>query len=510
VWGVPASPPTLPEVVRQHASTRSSAPSFICERTVWTWRESWSRMCRLARQLHALGVSRGDRIAWIGQNCHRFFEAMLATNMVGGVFVPVNWRCSPAELAFLLGDCTPAVVFWQDATVGDTVARARAQWGDAESAYWIRLDGAGEDSDLERMVASAEGGAVSLESYADDPCVMLYTAAFEGVPNGALLSHRAWLMQTLVAAIVQETSPQTRFLCSAPMFHAGGMRHALAAVVAGGVNVIVRRPDPDELCNAVERYRCTDAYLQRPTINEMVELNSSRKFDLSSLALPPSFEPWNDMITTVDRRYDYGYGQTECAGVVTLIDRADRGLGTAGRPSPIVEIRVIDAAGGPVAPGGEGELLVRGPILMNGYFDRTALNERRRRGDWHCTSDKVRFEADGTVSFLGSLHRLIKSANENIYPAEVERCLRMCPGVAEVVVFGRADAVWGQSVVALIVRSADNAGVTADQIVAHCRENIASYKKPREIRFVDSLPHCVSGDLDYMAAERLYQSLSEG
>ena len=162
-------------------------------------------------------------------------------------------------------------------------------------------------------------------------------------------------------------------------------------------------------------------------------------------------------------------------------------IGTHGRPSPLVDVRVVGPDDEELAPGEVGEIVVRGLTVMNGYWNRPELNERRARGGWHRTNDLGRFETDGSFSFIGPKTRMLKSAAENIYPAEVEGALRLHPAVADAAIIGVPDDRWVQSVKAIVVLH-EGAAATADELIEHCRTRIASYKKPRAVEFVDVLP----------------------
>jgi long-chain acyl-CoA synthetase len=182
-----------------------------------------------------------------------------------------------------------------------------------------------------------------------------------------------------------------------------------------------------------------------------------------------------------------GFGQTEVMGMLTLNAWGGDATGTSGRPTPMVQVRIVDPDGNEVPPGESGEITARGPTVMNGYHNRPELNAHRLEGGWHHTNDLGRRELDGSISFVGPKGRLIKSAAENIYPAEVEGCLQQHPAVQEAAVIGVPDKRWDQSVKAIVVlKSGERA--TADDLIEHCRANIASYKKPRSIEFVDKLP----------------------
>jgi len=220
----------------------------------------------------------------------------------------------------------------------------------------------------------------------------------------------------------------------------------------------------------------------------MVAVNADGRYDLSTLRANPGPPAWNAMVTVDQRALPRsGYGQTELAGVVLYRDPAHPCLGTAGRPGPLARVEVVDPSGAAVKAGETGELVVRGPMVMAGYHRRPELNAARRQGGWHHTGDLGRREADGSLSFLRPMARIIKSAAENIYPAEVEACLQAHPAVAEAAVIGVPDPTWGQSVKAVVVLG-DGATVSEAELIAHCKERIASYKKPRSIEFAASLP----------------------
>jgi long-chain acyl-CoA synthetase len=183
-----------------------------------------------------------------------------------------------------------------------------------------------------------------------------------------------------------------------------------------------------------------------------------------------------------------GYGQSEAMGMMTyscLAVGEPAPIGTHGRTSPMLQIRVVDETDTDVPVGEVGEVITRGPTVMNGYWNRPEENAQRSRGGWHHTNDLGRREADGTITFIGPKTRMIKSAAENIYPTEVERCLREHPAVEDCAVIGVPDTKWVQSVKAIVVARSE---VTPDELIEHCRTRIASYKKPRYVELVDALP----------------------
>jgi acyl-CoA synthetase (AMP-forming)/AMP-acid ligase II len=483
---------TLGDVLREHRRSRPRQTAVVCGGHRATYPELDERANRLANALTAAGVVPGDRVLWLGQNCHRVLEGLLGCAKVGAVFVPTNWRQSADETVTLLGDVGPKVVIWQDEEIGAVTAAAREQWGG--DALWLQHDSSpdapdGYEAFLAAAPASDPDGAV-------DPAgavIALYTGAFGGKPNGAQLSHNAVLSQALMVAMVQRITEDTVYLNSGPMFHMATLMTTFAAFGMGGNNVMTRRVDAEELCRLVEAERCNYGFVMGPTASEIMEVNKEGRFDLSSLRTFGGSPAWNEMVTVDDSPWGVhpaGYGQTEATGMLTFNALGIGASGTSGRPSPWVQVRIVDPAGNDVPEGETGEIVARGRVLTNGYHDRAELNAERTRGGWWHTSDLGKREPDGSITFVAPLTRIVKSAAENIYPAEVEGCLNRHPGVKESAIIGVPDPKWTQRVVAVVVRAEGPEGeaVTADDLVEHCRSLIASYKKPSAVEFVEQLP----------------------
>jgi long-chain acyl-CoA synthetase len=303
---------------------------------------------------------------------------------------------------------------------------------------------------------------------------MLYTAAFDGTPNGTLLSQTAMLWQSLVWGATHDFTYDTTYLASEPMFHVAGLMNLIGTFHRGGTIVFARRVDAQQLCRLIETERCTVAYFVDKTVNEIVALNRDGKYNLKSLRSASRNPDWDAMVTLGTSRWDQhvgGYGQTETMGMLTY-----HALGA--RQLPGTQARVVNEDDNEQARGEAGELVARGPIVMNGYYERVGVNALRQRDQWHHTNDLARREDDGALTWLGSMDRLIKSGSENIYPAEVEACIRTHPSVAECRVLGVPDRQWGQIVKAIVV-PVSGTTATENEIIDHCRGNLGSYKVPR-------------------------------
>ena len=482
---------TLGDVLREHRRSRPRQTAFVCGEHRATYPELDQRVNRLANGLAAAGVGPGDLVLWLGQNCHRVLEGLLGCAKAGAVFVPANWRQSPDEVVTLLDDVRPKVVLWQEEEIGSVVAAARQAW--TGQALWLQHDAPPAEGTYEGFLAAAPPDDPGLEVDPSSPVIQLYTGAFGGTPNGAQLSHDAVLSQALMVALVQRITEDTVYLNSGPMFHMATLMTTFATFHLGGNNVMTRRVDAEELCRLVESERCNYGFVMGPTATEIMELNRDARFDLSSLRTFGGSRDWNAMVQVDDSPWGVhpaGYGQTEITGMLTFNALGIGCQGSSGRPSPWVQVRIVDPSGNDVPDGETGEIVARGRVVTNGYHDRGDLNADRTRGGWWHTSDLGRREADGSITFVAPLTRIVKSAAENIYPAEVEGCLNRHPGVKESAIIGVPDPKWTQKVLAVVVRADGPEGeaLTEAELVEHCRSLIASYKKPSKVEFVDKLP----------------------
>ena len=481
-----------------------------------TWPELDDRINRLCSSLTAAGVGPGDVILWLGQNSHRIIECLGAAAKLGAVCCVANWRQSADETAFVLTDSAPSVVVWQESEVGDTVRAARDRTGDG-GARWLRHDAPDGDPDgYETFLAGGDPidpqeRPDPVQAALDDPVLMLYTAAFTGTPNGALLSHHAVLIQSLMMASLQRIDAGYRYLNSGPLFHVATFMTTLATLLMAGTNLFTPRVDAEEVCRLIQDEGCTGAFLMGPTIDEMIAVNAAgpdgtRPFDLGTLRTFRGAPGWNEMITVDDSPWatkPAGFGQTEVMGMLSYNAVGGDCEGSAGRGSPMVRVRIVDPDGNEVPVGETGEIVAAGPQVMNGYRNRAEETARRQAGGWHHTNDLGRREADGSLSFVGPKGRLIKSAAENIYPAEVEGALNAHDAVRESAVIGVPDDTWGQSVRAVVVLH-DGRDATENELIEHVRSRIASYKKPRSVVFrTDPLPR-LGWPIDYDTLDAEY------
>jgi len=496
----------LDEVLEEHSRSRPHELAVVDGGMRFDYAEMTDRYHRLVQLMVARGVSAGDRVMWFGQNSFRVLELMVAAGRLGAMVCPVNWRQSVSELTFVIDDLAPALIVADPTEMADAVQQVRAF---DPIGSWLMVDDGAEG--YEAAVSAARPSAdLEIEPSDAQPMLVMYTAAHDGRPNGALMTHRG----LIAAAVLHGTmngafERRPVFLAASPLYHIATLMGCLSTFVLGGTNAYLPRVDAKEMRELIDREGCTWAYITGPTIGQLAEAAETADSSLSTLSTfkayiaadprwaqlgTPSAAPWS--------LHPGSFGQTEMTGMITYTALGVGAAGAAGRTSPWCLTRLVDADGNEVAPGETGEITARGVTAGAGYWNRPELNAARCRDGWWHTNDLGRREADGSLSFVGPKTRMIKSGKENIYPVEVERCLREHPSIDDAAVIGVPDEVWEQSVTAIVVVR-DGAQLSADEVIAHCRNSIASYKKPKAVHFAEALPK-VNGQLDRDALDEAY------
>jgi acyl-CoA synthetase (AMP-forming)/AMP-acid ligase II len=457
------------------------------------------RAAALAANLHARGISAGERVAVFAANRPEILELLGACARLGAVLVLLNTRASAMESAAVLADSGAAMVF-VDAALEPLLEHAPA----AAARHVIGEAG---------LLPSGTGGEpaplrMAVARDAHQPLVAIPTAAVDGRPRLALLSDAAIIHQALQLAHAWSLAPEDRHLCILPLFHMAGLGLTLAVQLAGGASVLMPRFDADAAARTIASSRVSCFASFSPILGAILDAAEAGGHDLGSLRAVTGLEP-PDVAARLQRRWPRavfwsGYGQTETGGLVSLAPAGD-GVGSAGRPLPMVALAIETEQGSEAAPGETGEILVRGPGVFSGYWNRPAESAHASRGGWHHTGDLGRLDAQGFLWFEGRAPEkaLIKSGGENIYPAEVEQALRAHPAVLEAVVIGVPDVRWGEAVRAVCSLRPGQL-VTQEELAGFVGERIARFKRPRDVMFVASLPRCTDGRPDRSAIAAAY------
>jgi fatty-acyl-CoA synthase len=516
-----------------------------------------ARTGALAASLRRWGVGHGDRVAYLGPNHPAFLESLFAVGHLGAVFVPLNTRLAAAEIAYMLGDCGASVLLYDPglaATARTAAARVPAVRrqvllpaadGSPMAAGADEDDGDdGEPVPYEAVLATAAGRRVTTAVTLDDPFMILYTSGTTGRPKGAVLTHGnvTWNMVNQLAHV--DVLSTDVALAVAPLFHTAGLNQVtLPTLFKGGEVVVLPRVDPAAILAAVELRRVT-SFAAVPTILEMIcEHPDWERRDVSSLRVV--VYGGAPVAERVARRWlargvplVQGYGLTETSpGVyLALPDGAAARPTSVGVPHFFTDVALL-VDGQPTAPTGPngsahdtadppgrvGEVLVRGPNVFRGYWQRPADTRQTFVEGWFATGDIARVAPDGWAYVVDRAKDMIISGGENVYPAEVEAALLTHPGVAACGVVGVPDARWGEVPVAFVVPraadappdgpdplGADGPGpLGADALTDHLRPLLAAYKIPSRFRFVADLPRTAAGKVrraDLRAAARAARS----
>jgi fatty-acyl-CoA synthase len=493
--------PAFPDPVRFWSRLHPGRPALV-DRAAGlrlTYAELDARVARRAAALRAAGVGRGALVGVLAGNRAEVVELFFACGRVGAALLPLNWRLAAAELAVVLGDARPGLLLREERfrRLGDDALAA----ADAvPAAGWADLDAA---PDPDTGPADSEPDAAVA---ADDPALVLYTSGSTGRPKGAVLPHRQVLWNAVATATAWELGPADVAPVSTPFFHTGGWNvFATPLWHRGGTVVLLDGFDADGFLAAVEEEGITVALTVPTQLLMLTEsprwgrpLPSLRFFISGGAPCPAALAA---RVRAAGYRFREGYGLTECGPncFVMSDEEAARKPGSVGRPVPFLEMRLEAADGREAVPGETGELLLRGPQLFAGYLrDPGRTAEALAPDGWLRTGDLARRDADGVYTVCGRRKEMYISGGENVFPGEVEAALADCPGVAEAVVVGVADARWGEVGRAFVVRRAGGA-VDEAEVVAHARARLAGYKVPRSVVFLDEIPRLGSGKPDRRA-----------
>lgn len=478
----------------------------------WTYAEWMDRIERMAHALRTLGVRPGDRVAMFLWSSEFSVTSYFACQLLGAVAVPINHRLSAREAAFILSDSGARVLIYGKAMTD----AARKIENTVRSVH--SFINCANDADLvphghEHFESLVEAGHDTgfLNHYAKGPdlSALVYTSGTTGRPKGVMHTHD---MDTAIAMnCVMEYGLKARdvALHIAPLYHVGGMQaYFIPHMLVGGANVVIGRYDVGKTLLAIQGERITTMFAVPTQIQDLVHHPELAAHDTSTLRLITTGGAAitsTAMAQVIDRlcaNIYNGYGMTEASLTLMLHpeDALSR-LGSCGKPTLITEARIIRHAEGEteirptdtVARGEIGQLIVRGPQVMEGYYNHPFETARKLKAGWIYTGDLFDQDADGYYYFRGRADDMIVSGGENIYPREVEDVIASCPGVRDVAVIGVPDEKWGQVVTACVIRS--DAALDEDAVRAHCAsgDRLAGFKKPRRVVFLDALPMNPSG-----------------
>ena len=466
-----------------------------------------SRVNRLANGLAALGVGPGDRVAVAQVNTDAVVEIYFAASRADAVFVPLNFRARADEMAFMIQDSAPKILLagsrYMDMIDSvsdglDSVERYIALDDDPREGWTAYSD----------LIANSPDEDMWPQSDEDDLAVILFTSGTTSFPKGVMLSHNSFSSYVLSQITPADPDSAERNILTVPLYHIAGMQAMISAVYGGRTLIIQRQFDADQWMTLVETERVDRAMMVPTMLKMLMDHETFRDRDMSSLrvitygAAPMPLEVIRRAIVEFpNAQFINAFGQTETAATITMlppddhilsgddseVERKLKRLTSIGKPIDDVEVRIVDEDGEDVAIGEVGEIAARGQRLMKGYWNQDSATAETIKSGWLHTGDLGYWDEDGYIFLAGRARDFIKRGGEMISPEEVEQVLHAHPDIEEAAIIGVPDIDWGERVRAVVVAKSGRA-VDADGLIEHCRQRLASFKKPESVVVVAELP----------------------
>jgi acyl-CoA synthetase (AMP-forming)/AMP-acid ligase II len=499
---------TLNDSLAASAAATPDRIAFAFEGRRTKYRDFARNAARAAAALHAAGIRPGERIAYIGKNSDRFFEALFGAMQAGIVMAPVNWRLAGPEIAAIVDDAEARLII---------VGPEFAGLVESELPAMPRV----------ATIIAAEGGHASWPDFTawrdaenpplpahrpgrHDAAIQLYTSGTTGRPKGVMLSHDNFLHA--IAENSADPAPWSQWhdgdsaILAMPVSHISGSGWGIICVHHAATCHVQRQFDIDMTIDTILTDRINKIFLVPAAMQFLVRHPRAKNADFSCIremgygASPIPLALLRECMAVLGCGFVQFYGMTETTGTIVALppeDHVPEGtprMRAAGKPLPWVEIRVVDADGRDLPQGQVGEIVTRSRANMLGYWKRPEETARTIRDGWLHTGDAGYMDADGYVFIHDRVKDMIISGGENVYPAEVESALSEHPAIAEIAVIGVPDAKWGEAVKAIVVLR-PGASLSQDELIAWARTRIAGFKTPRSVAFVDTLPRNASGKL---------------
>ncbi|WP_417518317.1 acyl-CoA synthetase [Minwuia sp.] len=463
-----------------------------------TYAEFHRRVDRCALFLKAeLGVAKGDRVAMLAHNSTDHFDVEFACRRIGAIFLPLNWRLAVPELEFIVGDADPRVLI----AGAEFMEQARAIQKSTGTPHLVECaDGAA--SAFETGIEKAQGACAIEPLTHDDTWALVYTSGTTGRPKGARITHGQAFYNAVNSAMKCELTRKSVNLTFLPLFHVGGLQlFANGVFHLGGTNVVMRAFDPEDFLAVLSDadLGITHGFGVPTNFLFASQLDAFASADLSRLvcigvggASPPL-----TLLETYAARgivLQNGWGMTETCTLGTLLskERAMDKIGSSGQAAMHTSIRIVDPDGNDLPANETGELWIKGPTITPGYWNRPEANEKSFTDGWFHTGDAARMDEEGFVTIVDRYKDMFISGGENVYPVEVENVIYQLDGVAEAAVIGVPDDRWGEVGRAFVVTRAGS-NLNDEAIISHCKDNLATFKVPKSVRFMDELPHNATG-----------------
>lgn len=486
------------------ASKYPARTAIISQEGRWSYKAFDERTNRLAAAFLNAGLTKGDRIALLFYNSSYFVEAYFAAVKIGLVVTPVNFRFTGSEIIYVLNDAQPLMLLYGPEfektlqAVRDQLVSVRYFVSPQNTASMLA-------DDYEDFLAGGQAD-IAVPAYQvseNDPCQLMYTSGTTGKPKGATLTHRNVFWNLYNTIWAREDKAGERAIIVGPLYHTAALNNHLTIQVAlGGTSIIIRKFEPQALLQTIENEKATIVSGAPALYNMLLQHPAAHKYDTRSITkctsgsdkLPLEIKKrLLEFFPNIKGVYDV-YGLTEASPGITILNAADsmRKDGSVGKILPFVDARIVDGDKNSLPPGEVGELICRGPNVMQGYHRNPQATAESIQNGWLFTGDLARMDDEGFLYIVGRKKEMIVSGGENIYPREIEEVIIKHPAVADVAVVGIPHPKWGETVKAFVV-SRPGKLIDEKEVIDFCKKYLASYKKPTVVAFVPKIPRNPSG-----------------
>jgi acyl-CoA synthetase (AMP-forming)/AMP-acid ligase II len=490
--------------------------AIVCGRERWTYQAFCDRIQRFSLSLLKLGLRKSDKVAILHPNCHYFLEAYYGVAQIGAISVPLNFRLSSKEIAFILQDSESRILV-ADPTFAKVIDPIRGEIQGIEKIIWTgegRVEKEPRDVSYESLVAQPRSSSLPEVSIQDEEVAQIYyTSGTTGRPKGVLLSHKNVTSHALGTIAEIQLTDRDVWIHVAPLFHLADAWATWAITWVGGTHVLVREFEPKAVLEAIEKEKVTLTNLIPTMLNLMVNHPEVGKYDYRSLRVllsggaPIAPEVVRKIVETFKCDYIQTYGMTETSPYLTLSILKDhlkklsyedqlRFKSKTGREFIGVELKVVNEKGEEVKRDEKevGEIIVKGDIVTKGYWKLPEETAKSIKNGWLHTGDMAVMDQEGYVTIVDRKKDMILTGGENVYSTEVENVLYMHPAILECAVVGIPDPKWGEAVKGVVVLKTGQKAA-AEEIIQFCKEKIAHYKAPKSIDFIETLPRTGSGKI---------------
>jgi acyl-CoA synthetase (AMP-forming)/AMP-acid ligase II len=507
---------TCGDLIRRGRLLYGDQIALLYEGKRFTFSEQSSRMYRLANALTARGLKRQERVAILARNCSEYIEVFGACEVAGFVAINLNSRLAERELAAICQDSQPAVLI-HAREFAALAASLAAQTSSIRIQIGIDSEN-GASLSYEQLISSASDAEPSTSASPHEMAYLMYTSGTTGGAKGVMISHGAMAEATRMLSAESGIDAGDKALIVMPLFHLGGKIEQMNFSLMGAPVVLKQAFDPEDILRTIQDEKATAAHFAPLMIQTMLDVLDKKSYNVSTLRLvhyasaPMPVPLLRRALARMGPIFVQVYGMTECIfgtllkphlHVLEGSEEELRRLASAGQPPLGNEVKIVRDDGSVCALGETGEIVFRSPTVMNGYWNKNVQTAEVLRDGWFHTGDMGFVDGKNFVFVVDRKKDMIISGGENIYSWEVEEALRAHPDVAEVAVIAVPDEKWGESVKACVQMQPGKVATEAE-LIEHTRTRIASYKKPRSIDFVESLPRLFNGKIDKKALRAPY------